>query len=224
MYPEGYRRNYKGMVDGLLRACDEGVLFRGALANGLKIGALLSSMTSIFDGVKEACYYYLGPLWFNRFFATAVAAAVGMTFSMPFDAVKTRMHTMRPLPDGRMPYQNSLDCFVKICKYESSNHWVSNPGGSFFAGGQAYFARLFLICWMTQYLLDYYHGSNMVTEFWQPAGYAFQTGIDYDVHDPYTDAFNKPVVQQWAHLAEEKPETYAPLNLDFTKDPIYKQV
>ena len=203
MYPEGYRRNYKGVVDGLLKACDEGVLMRGAAANGLKIGFILSSMTGVFDYTKEIMYYYIGPHFLNRFVGTLVACTVGMTFSMPFDAVKTRMHTMRPLPDGRMPYSNSLDCFVKICKYESSNKWVSNPGGSFFAGGQAYLARLFAICWVTQYLLDYYHGANMVSEFWQPAAYHFQTGIDYDVHDPYTDAFNKPMVQSWAHEAEQ---------------------
>jgi hypothetical protein len=37
MYPEGYRRNYKNFLDGLLKATDEGVLMRGALANSLRI-------------------------------------------------------------------------------------------------------------------------------------------------------------------------------------------
>ena len=31
-------------------------------------------------------------------------------------------------------------------------------------------------------------------EFWTPARFHYQTGIDYDFHDPYTDAFNKVLV------------------------------
>jgi hypothetical protein len=36
-----------------------------------------------------------------------------------------------------------------------------------------------------------------VQEFWQPARFHFQTGIDYDIHDPYTDAFNKKLVSSY---------------------------
>lgn len=38
--------------------------------------------------------------------------------------------------------------------------------GCFFSGGQAYYARLFLICYLSQYFLDWYHGRQMVSEFW----------------------------------------------------------
>lgn len=54
--------------------------------------------------------------------------------------------------------------------------------------------RLFLICYVSQYLLDYYHRKNYVTEFWQPARFQYHAGIDYDFHEPYTDAYNKQLM------------------------------
>jgi hypothetical protein len=77
--------------------------------------------------------------------------------------------------------------------YECSAHHNSNPG-ALFAGTFVGFLRLFLICWVSQYVLDFYHARNYVQEFWQPARFHFQGGIDYDIHDPYTDAFNKKLV------------------------------
>ena len=38
MYPESQRRNYRSFVDGLVKVTEEGALFRGAMANGLKLG------------------------------------------------------------------------------------------------------------------------------------------------------------------------------------------
>ena len=198
MYPEGYRRNYKSFLDGMLKACDEGVILRGALANGMRIGALCSSMTGVYDWCKENSYFFLGPSWINRLWATAAATIVGVTTSLPFDAVRVRMHTMRPLPDGRLPYTSSWDCFKKIMFYESSNKYASNPGGSFYAGAQAYGVRLFAICYLSQYLLDYYHAGSNVSEFWQPARFNYQSGIDYDVHEPFTDGFNKFMSTKWS--------------------------
>ena len=120
MYPEQCRRNYKNVVDGLIRVVDEGTLMRGSLANGLKIGALCSSMTNVFDWCKENSYYFFGPSWMNRIWATAVATGVGVAFSLPFDAIRTRLHQMRPLPDGRLPYKNTWDCAKKMLTYEAN--------------------------------------------------------------------------------------------------------
>jgi len=63
LYPDGYRRNYKSFVDGLMKASEEGVLLRGAVANGLRIGALCASMTGVYDWCKENSYFMLGPSW-----------------------------------------------------------------------------------------------------------------------------------------------------------------
>lgn len=118
MYPEGYKRNYRSFLHGMMKAADEGVLLRGSFANGIKIGALCASMTNVYDWCKENSYFFLGPSWINRFWATAAATGCGVLFSLPADAIRTRMHTMRPLPDGRMPYKNSMDCLIKTLTTE----------------------------------------------------------------------------------------------------------
>ena len=150
-------------------------------------------MTNIYDWCKENSYFFFGPHWINRLWGTAVAVAIGTAVSMPFDMIRTRLHTMRPLPNGQMPYNGMFDCFNKIIKYECNSKWMSNFG-SFYAGGEAYFLRLFLICYLSQFLVDYYNENYYDQEFWQPQRFHYQSGIDYDIHDPYTDAFNKKLV------------------------------
>ena len=114
LYPEAARRNYKHFLDGLYKVAEEGALFRGGLANGLKIGALCGSMTSIYDWVKENVYYVLGPHGLGRFLGTATAVTFGTVASMPFDMIRVRLQTMRPLPNGMYPYTGFLDCFAKV--------------------------------------------------------------------------------------------------------------
>ena len=142
MYPEQCRRNYKSMVDGLMKVSEEGALFRGALAYGLKLGGMVAVSTGCYDWMKENVYFFTGPVSAVRYVATAVGVSAAMAISMPFDTIKTRLHTMRPLPNGEMPYKGTLDCFCKIMKYECNFHKLSNFG-AFYTGGQPYFARLF---------------------------------------------------------------------------------
>ncbi len=196
LYPQAARRNYRHFLDGFYRTMEEGALMRGAPANALKLAMLCSSMTGIYDYCKESSYYFFGPHWINRLWATAVAALVGTLASMPFDQIRTRLHTMRPLPTGEMPYGGTFDCFMKILRYECNQKHGSNFQ-SFYAGLEAYYLRFFLIAFTSQYLLDYYHNNAYVQEFWQPARFNYQTGIDYDIHDPYTDAFNKKLVASY---------------------------
>lgn len=197
MYPEGYKRNYKNFLDGLGKAADEGVLLRGSIANGLKLGMLCATITNVADFLKENTYFFLGPSWWNRWISVAAAAGIATATSLPFDAVRNRMHTMRPLPDGRMPYTSSFDCLNKMLWYEGSAKHSSNLN-CFYAGGQAYGVRYFGIFLISQYMLDYYHANQMVSEFWQPARFKAQTGIDYDIHEPFTDGFNKAMMQNWS--------------------------
>jgi hypothetical protein len=35
-----------------------------------------------------------------------------------------------------------------------------------------------------------YHALNYNPELWQTARYQYQTGIDYDINEPFTDVFN----------------------------------
>lgn len=109
---------------------------------------------------------------------------------------------MRPLPDGSLPYSSSYDCAKKILYYEGNTKYHGNFG-CFFSGGQAYAARLFGICFLSQYLLDYYHGSSNVSEFWQPQRFNYQGGIDYDIHEPFTDAFNKYMMSSYSSTGGE---------------------
>jgi len=72
---------------------------------------------------------------------------------------------MRRLPNGVYPYANTFDCLQKILKYECNPEKSSNLQ-SFCAGLEAYWLRLFLICYASQFLLDYYHSTARVSEFW----------------------------------------------------------
>lgn len=114
MYPEGARRNYRHFLDGLYRTMEEGALMRGSVAGGLKLAMLCSSMTGIYDLCKENSYYFLGPHWLNRLWSSVIACLVGTLTSMPFDMIRTRLHTMRPLPNGVLPYNGTLDCLQKV--------------------------------------------------------------------------------------------------------------
>ena len=134
MYPEKCRRNYKSFIDGLIKVAEEGALFRGALANGFKLAGLVSVASGTYDWMKENMFYFFGPISLNRLVSTTVGVATAMFLSMPFDTVRTRLHTMRPLPNGVYPYTGSLDCFVKTIKYEGQKSKMSN-WGCFYVGG-----------------------------------------------------------------------------------------
>lgn len=116
---EFYKRGYNSFWDGLLKANEERVLFRGAVSNSLRIALLLGSMTGLHDWMKEHAYYFLGPSHLNRLFATILATSVGVLASYPFETIRTRLYLMKALPNGAMPYNNALDCFSKIIRYES---------------------------------------------------------------------------------------------------------
>jgi len=192
MYPQRARRNYRSFIEGLSKVSEEGALFRGAVPNGLRIAALFSGVCA-YDYMKENVYYFFGPISMVRLVATVAGCAVAQLASMPFDLITTRMHTMRPLPNGEMPYKHSLDCFAKIWYYEGNLQKMSNMY-TFYNGGQAYFGRLLFISLATQYMLDWYLHTNRQSEFWQPARYFTHTGIDYDIHNPYTDAYNQQML------------------------------
>lgn len=179
-----------------MKCTDEGVLMRGAIANGARIGALCCSMTTLYDFLKENAYYFMGPTFWTRIWCTVAAGIAGTVASMPFDTIRVRMHTMRPLPDGTLPYLNVFDCFKKIMFYEGNSKYHGNFG-CLYSGGQAYAARLIAICLVSQYVLDFYHNRSFVSEFWQPMRFSYQGGIDYDIHEPFTDGFNKYMMSQY---------------------------
>lgn len=100
MYPPAYRRNYTSFLDGFYKVAEEGALFRGWGANWLRYTALMTSMTGVYDYLKENFYYWFGPTWFVRAIPAAIAVFFGSIFILPADLIRTRLHTMRPLPNG----------------------------------------------------------------------------------------------------------------------------
>lgn len=129
LYPDQAKRNYRNFSHGFSECLHEGVLFRGALANGLRIGALACSMTSLYDYCKEISYWFLGPSMFNRLWSTIAVSLVGVAASLPFDTIRTRLHLMRPLPTGEYPYEGIIDTYYKVgnlnCRFTNSKEtWI----------------------------------------------------------------------------------------------------
>ena len=131
---------------------------RGALANGLKLAGIVSVASATLDWMKENMFFFFGPIFLNKLVSITAGVATATAISMPFDTIRNRLHTMRPLPNGQMPYENTLDCFNKIIKYECSFDKASNFG-AFYTGGQAYFGRMWLIAMLGNFWLDRYHST-----------------------------------------------------------------
>lgn len=89
-------------------------MFRGSVANGLRFAGLTMAATGAYDWMKENTYYFFGPISMVRFVATTAGVTTAFLLSMPFDAIRTRLHTMRPLPNGQYPYTGFADCMGKI--------------------------------------------------------------------------------------------------------------
>jgi len=193
LYPKGYKRGYTSFYDGMIKTFQEGAAFRGAICNSLRIAMLLGTMTGLHDWMKENAYYFLGPSVIPMVTATALAAAVGTTASMPFDALRIRLYTQRALPNGVFPYKNGVDAFTKIAQYESATKH-SGSYNSLFAGWVTAFGRYFAVFLLSQLILNRYQFSNAQPEIWATARYSFPTGLDFDIHDPYTMAFHKGLV------------------------------
>lgn len=114
LLPEGFKRNYSNFFDGLLKVNHERVLFRGAVATGISFGALNASMSSFYDYLKEYLYYFFGPPKWLRPLVLLPTAALGAACYLPFDNIKVRMHTMRALPNGQLPYEGVVDALSKV--------------------------------------------------------------------------------------------------------------
>lgn len=146
MLPDHSKRNYKNIIDSIIQVNNEGVFKRGALANGISLGLLWGVATPLYDFLKEYYYYFFGPMYSLRPAVLIPSVFVASYVSIPFDNIKTRLHTMTKLPDGRLPYNGLVDCMKKIFAYEcglinySSFHAFHNGFVPFFL--KNYFAIL----------------------------------------------------------------------------------
>jgi solute carrier family 25 oxoglutarate transporter 11 len=147
--PPEQRRNYTGVFNALGRIIkEEGFIhmFRGCTpvvvrAMALNVGMLASHDTALehFKTLTDSyVLYHIGAKSVSGFFAAA--------FSLPFDFVKTRIQKQKPLPDGTMPYKNSIDCVVKVLRSEGP--------GAFYRGFSTYYLRIAPHVMITLFTLD----------------------------------------------------------------------
>lgn len=137
----------------MLKCCSEGVLFRGALANGISLGILYSFSVPIYDYLKEWIYWFLGPASYLRPTALLTTTSIACALAIPFDNIKTRLHVMTKLPDGRLPYLSIRDAFSKIFTYECNVEKYSSVF-AFQTGYTPYLLRTYITMLMGIYISD----------------------------------------------------------------------
>eukprot|EP01029_Cantina_marsupialis_P003582 TRINITY_DN1348_c0_g1_i1.p1 TRINITY_DN1348_c0_g1~~TRINITY_DN1348_c0_g1_i1.p1 ORF type:complete len:301 (-),score=79.32 TRINITY_DN1348_c0_g1_i1:141-1043(-) len=119
--PIAERRGYKNVFDAITRVVKEEGLFtlwRGCSPTVYRAIAMNVGMLATFDQAKDM----LTPLMGDRLITTLTSSALagfGCAFmSLPFDMMRTRLMNMKPLPDGSMPFKNTLDVAVKTVSRE----------------------------------------------------------------------------------------------------------
>ena len=191
LYPKGLQRGYTSFIDGLTKVHTEGALFRGAIASGMAYGMLNGGMSQFYDFCKEWFYWIFGPSQWLRPMILIPTAALGVSLYLPFDNIRTRFHTMTPLPNGDMPYKSTTDAFFKILKYEGDIYKYSSPI-AFLNGGMPAFVRLFVSLLIGINLTDYaYRYNHFEGELWEPATVHTGHQQGYIPHEPaYIERYN----------------------------------
>lgn len=145
------RRNYTGVIDALSRiAREEGIVawWRGATPTVARAMALNMGMLASFDQSKEMLDARFGPGWGPTLTASAISGFFAVTFSLPFDFVKTKIQRMKADPiTGKLPYRNMADCALKTLKSEGPL--------AFYAGYLTYYVRIAPHAMITLISLDY---------------------------------------------------------------------
>lgn len=184
LYPKQLQRNYSSFLDGITKVHAEGALFRGAMASGVAFGMLNGGMSSVYDYLKEYFYWIFGPSQWLRPIILLPTTMLGICLYLPFDNIRTRFHTMTPLPNGEMPYKTFSECFAKILKYEADTFKYSSPV-AFLNGGVPAFWRLFITLYLGINLTDYAFRYNyMEGDIWEPSNVYSGPKMGYIPHEP----------------------------------------
>lgn len=136
MRPESERRNYKNVIDALMRiAREEGTaaLYSGLAPNILRGMAMNVGQLACYDQAKEFISSTItndpdptNPQLDTKLYSAAIAGFTAAAFSLPFDLAKSR------LQDGNK-YKGLIDVFSKT---------LSNEGPlAFWTGFSAYYLR-----------------------------------------------------------------------------------
>lgn len=128
--PVEQRRNYKNVIDALVRIIkEEGVLtlWRGGGSGVARAMAMNLGMLAPFEEAKDRLNAWTGTkdTLQTRLIASAIAGFSAAFFSLPFDNIKTKVQKMKPDADGKMPYSGFFDCAKKsIAKGGLSGLWI----------------------------------------------------------------------------------------------------
>lgn len=87
---------------------------------------------------------------------------------------------MKALPDGRLPYSNALDCFLKMSVLEGEYKHAGNMQ-SFYAGFLTQYVRYIAIFAVSMIALDFYQLGHYTPEHWTATKYSYPTAIEFDV-------------------------------------------
>lgn len=136
--PEAERRNYKNVVEALLRITkEEGVLtlWRGALPTMGRAMVVNAAQLASYSQAKQFLLQtgYFNDNIFLHFCSSMISGLVTTAASMPVDIAKTRIQNMKTI-DGKPEFTGALDVLGKVIKNEG-----------FFAlwkGFTPYYARL----------------------------------------------------------------------------------
>jgi hypothetical protein len=184
LYPQHLQRNYSSFIDGLTKVHAEGALFRGAVASGVAYGMLNGGMSNFYDYLKEYFYWFFGPTVWLRPLILMPTVYLGVCLYLPFDNIRTRFHTMTPLPNGEMPYTGFFDAFAKINKYEADVFKYSSPI-AFLNGAVPAFWRLFISLFIGINLTDYaFRFNHLEGDLWEPATVHHGPYQGYIPHEP----------------------------------------
>jgi len=143
------RRNYKNVVDALVRIVkEEGVfsMWKGCTPTVVRAMSLNMGMLASYDQTKEELAKMWGPGMGTNVAASMVAGFFASVFSLPFDFVKTKVQQQKKDAHGNLPYKNMLDCAMKVIKNEGGPLalYTGFPTYVFRIGPHSAFTLLFL--------------------------------------------------------------------------------
>jgi len=121
--PVDQRRNYRNVVDALVRTAREDGLVRGVFAGAsptiIRAISLNLGMLGTYDITKESLQpHFKDSTFIPVLGAGMVSGLAASVFSLPFDFVKTRLQKQKKLPDGTYPYRGFVHCFGKVVATE----------------------------------------------------------------------------------------------------------
>ena len=148
--PPAERANYTSVINALSRITrNEGLfsLWSGTAPTVARAMALNFGQLAFFSEAKSQLKKTNLPDSAKTFTASAIAGFFASFFSLPFDFVKTRLQRQTKLPDGSLPYKNSIDCAIKVVRNEGLLR--------FYRGFGTYYVRIAPHAMITLVVADY---------------------------------------------------------------------